>query len=198
MPTTAPATRKYEMFLALLPTLTDKEVTKELEGIKELASRHGGVFHEQIWGRRDLYYEIAGQTKGVYAVLCFDYDPAMLREMRSELALNTTLLRYNIQSLPEGYVAPVRTKEDKASVSEGAEEQPKARVVKKKAAQPVPSEMPASAAEVPAEATPVETAPVGEEKAEESAEESNSRKKVKHKDLDEGLNRILSDLGSQS
>ncbi len=196
MSTTATATRKYEMFLALLPTLTDKEVTKELEGIKELASRHGGVFHEQIWGRRDLYYEIAGQTKGVYAVLCFDYDPAMLREMRSELALNTTLLRYNIQSLPEGYVAPVRTKEDKAPASE-SEEPPKARVVKKKAAQPVPSEMPTPVAEAPSEAA-AEPTPVTEEKAEESSEESNSRKKVKHKDLDEGLNRILSDLGSQS
>lgn len=193
MSTTATATRKYEIFLALLPTLTDKEVTKELDAIKELIGRHGGVFHEQIWGRRDLYYEIAGQTKGVYAVLCFDYDPSMLREMRSELALKTTLLRYNIQSLPESYVAPVRTREEKAAASDEAAEQPKARVVKKKALQPMPSEMPAPAAEVHSEA-----APVSEEKTEESAEESNGRKKVKHKDLDEGLNRILSDLGSES
>lgn len=196
MPTTATATRKYELFLALLPTLTDKEVTKELEAIKELASRHGGVFHEQIWGRRDLYYEIAGQTKGVYAVVCFDYDPSMLREMRSELALKTTLLRYNIQALPEGYAAPVRaSKEDKPSVSDATEEQPKANVVRKKAA-PVPNEMPTAPVEAVAE--PVAAEPVAEAKAEESAEESSSRKKVKHKDLDEGLNRILSDLGSQS
>lgn len=170
-------------------------MTKELEGIKELMSRHGGVFHEQIWGRRDLYYTIAGQTKGVYAVLCFDYDPSMLREMRSELALKTTLLRYSIQALPDGYVAPVRTKEEKATTTDEEIEAPaKPRAVRKK---PVPTEMPA---EVPV----VEAAPVVDESAtpeaasEESTEESNSRKKVKHKDLDEGLNRILSDLGSQS
>lgn len=195
MQTTATASRKYELFLALLPTLTDKEVTKELEGIKELMSRHGGVFHEQIWGRRDLYYAIAGQTKGVYAVLCFDYDPSMLREMRSELALKTTLLRYSIQVLPEGYVAPVRTKEDKATTTDEEVEAPaKPRAVRKK---PVPTEMPAEAPV--AEATPAaeEGAPP-EAASEESTEESNNRKKVKHKDLDEGLNRILSDLGSQS
>lgn len=186
------ATRKYELFLVFQPTLTDKEVRKALDAVRDLATRHGSIIHEQIWGRRDLYYKIEGHEKGVYAVLCFEFEPAMLADLRAELGLHTVLLRYNLRTLPEGYVPPVRAPREEAETV--AEDAPSPAPRKPRATKAVEAPAP-----VPSEAAPLAEveAPVAvEAEADAATEDTGTRKKTKHKDLDEGLNKILSDLGS--
>jgi hypothetical protein len=139
-----------------------------------------------------------GQTKGLYVVLCFDFDPSQIQALRSELMLRPNVMRHNLTLLPDNYVVPVRIKE--AKEEEVAEEpaEPKVRVARKVKAIPVESTPSEPVASVEESVIASESAPASvlEQETTEPESEGGLSKKGKHKSLDEGLDKILSDLSS--
>jgi ribosomal protein S6 len=94
--------KKYELMTILLPTLTEKEVEKELDSIKKLVGKKGAIVHEQIWGKRDLYYTLKGQEKGIYTILHFTTEDSIAAISR-ELKLMNHVMRFLLIELPKNY-----------------------------------------------------------------------------------------------
>lgn len=93
---------KYELMLAFIPTLTEKELEKELDTVKSLIMKLGEIFHEQIWGKRDLYYTLKGYEKGLYAVLHFTSSQEVA-SLNKELKLMNPLMRFLLLRLPANF-----------------------------------------------------------------------------------------------
>jgi len=104
--------KKYELMTIFTPTLTEKEVEKELDSIKKLITKQGTIVHEQIWGKRDLYYKIKGQEKGIYTILHFTTEDS-IAALSQELKLMNHILRFLFIKLPKNYeVKPFVTLEE--------------------------------------------------------------------------------------
>jgi len=104
--------KKYELMTIFIPTLTEKEVEKELDSIKKLITKQGTIVHEQIWGKRDLYYKIKGQEKGIYTILHFTTEDS-IATLSQELKLMNHILRFLFIKLPKNYeVKPFVTLEE--------------------------------------------------------------------------------------
>lgn len=100
VPTTAGG--KYELMVIFPPTLTEKEIEKELGSIKTLIKKTGDVFHEQIWGKRDLYYKMKKLDKGLYAVIHFTTKEPTT-SLSQELKLMSHVVRFLLIKLPHHF-----------------------------------------------------------------------------------------------
>jgi small subunit ribosomal protein S6 len=89
--------RVYELIIALKPLLPDevrKEIHKELVDMVE--SDKGEVLDVDVWGKRYLAYDIAGQNEAYYIVYNYSIEPKHIAEMKRQLELKQELLRYMI------------------------------------------------------------------------------------------------------
>lgn len=95
---------KYEIMLILSPKLTDKETEKTLKEIKDTIHENGGkIFAEDLWGKRDMAYRIAGHSTGNYIVLNFEADQAGIPEIQKDLRIQAGLLRNMLIKIADGY-----------------------------------------------------------------------------------------------
>lgn len=63
-------TRHYESVVIFKPTLTEDEVQKRLQEVKDFVQKKGGeVLSVSDWGTRQLAYPIAGFNHGRYFLL---------------------------------------------------------------------------------------------------------------------------------
>jgi small subunit ribosomal protein S6 len=118
------AEKKYELMTIFIPTLTEKEVEKELDNIKKMITKQGTIVHEQIWGKRDLYYKIKGQEKGIYAILHFTTEDS-IAALSQELKLMNHILRFLLIKLPKNYEVKPFVMLEKTEKKEVKEEEKK-------------------------------------------------------------------------
>ena len=89
--------RHYEMVVILEPSLDERTVVPSLETFLNVVRNDGGtVENVEVWGRRRLAYEIDKHPEGIYAVLDINCEPATVKEMDRQLALNESVLRTKI------------------------------------------------------------------------------------------------------
>ena len=89
--------RHYEMLVILEPSLDERTVQPSLETFLNVVRKDGGtVENVEIWGRRRLAYEIEKHAEGIYAVLDVLCEPATVKEMDRQLALNESVLRTKV------------------------------------------------------------------------------------------------------
>lgn len=87
--------RDYELLLVIRPNLDEAGATEAAKQIVELIQRRGGeVTATNVWGRRRLAYPIDNQIEATYVLLKFRGAPARLNELKFELKLNESLLRF--------------------------------------------------------------------------------------------------------
>jgi small subunit ribosomal protein S6 len=87
--------RDYELLLVIRPNLDEAGATEAAKQIVELIQRRGGeVMATNVWGRRRLAYPIDNQIEATYVLLKFRVAPARLNELKFELKLNESLLRF--------------------------------------------------------------------------------------------------------
>lgn len=182
--------KKYELMLILPPNLTEKELQKELDTVKSLVTKLGQIFHEQVWGRRDLYYTLKGYDKAVYALINF-ISKENLDSFTRELRLTPHILRFLLQTLPDTYeVKPFVTIEEPEKKVEKKEEK-KPRVKK----DPIKKEVKKVAKKVaePVIEEEAETTTVVEEHAEPKNVDSSDKKKKKSS-FDDKIDEIINNL----
>ncbi len=187
--------------LAFMPQLTEKELHKELDSIKALLTRSGNIFHEQVWGKRDLYYPMKGQNKAIYVVLNFTFD-GDVTPMRREFQLMTPLLRFLMIRLPHNFeVKPFAVLEEKDEKKDAKAAAPVVETKKEvKPAAPVKEEKKPVVKKAPKVVPEEETRPVSqpepeaEEVVEQPEEEKPAKSSKKKKDFDEGIKDILDNL----
>ena len=89
--------RVYELIIALKPLLPDevrKEIHKNLVDMVE--ADKGEVLDVDVWGKRYLAYDIAGQNEAYYIVYNFSISPKNIAEIKRQRELKQEILRYMI------------------------------------------------------------------------------------------------------
>lgn len=85
--------RSYELMLVIKPDLTEADVKKvSSEIIKGLNKK--AKSNEDFWGKRKLAYPMQKYTEAFYTVLNFESEPEFAAKLKTELNLNSSVLRY--------------------------------------------------------------------------------------------------------
>jgi len=97
--------QKYEIMLILNPEMGEEKTKHELDEIRELISSNGGkIENEDLWGVRDMAYNIKKHEKGYYAVFNLTMDALKVKEFEKPMNINQVVLRYMILRTPDKYV----------------------------------------------------------------------------------------------
>ncbi|WP_150461632.1 30S ribosomal protein S6 [Nesterenkonia ebinurensis] len=89
--------RHYELMVLVDPEVDERTVEPTLGKYMELVKKDGGSVDEiDIWGRRQLSYEIQKKNEAIYAVVNFQSAPDTAKELDRLLRLNETILRTKI------------------------------------------------------------------------------------------------------
>lgn len=89
--------RKYEMMVIFKPNLSDEDLKKEEEKIKDYIFNRGGEFLNTVpWGRKKFAYPIEKLTEGIYTLFYFRIPQNELNEFKQTLKLNTNVVRFMI------------------------------------------------------------------------------------------------------
>ncbi|GFZ83461.1 30S ribosomal protein S6 [Nesterenkonia alkaliphila] len=89
--------RHYELMVLVDPEVDERTVEPTLGKYMELVKKDGGSVDEiDIWGRRQLSYEIQKKKEAIYAVVNFHSTPDTAKELDRLLRLNETILRTKI------------------------------------------------------------------------------------------------------
>jgi len=98
----------YEAAILLSPNLSEKDVDKFIQEVKELLIKHGAAeIGEYKVERRAFAYPIKKHNEGFYAFVNFDGPGALPEQVRVELRHREELLRLAFISKPAPIVEPV-------------------------------------------------------------------------------------------
>ncbi|KGF09654.1 30S ribosomal protein S6 [Clostridiales bacterium S5-A14a] len=91
----------YEIMFIVDPTLDDEMKEKTVETVKEIISTEGEVKNTEIWGLRKLEYPIEKKTEGYYAVIDFQAEPTLPKELDRRLRISDNVIRHLIVNKDE-------------------------------------------------------------------------------------------------
>src|SRR3989304_7198675 len=95
--------RPYESIFVLRPDLNDKKVDEQTEKVKEFIEKNGGkVIVVEKWGKKKLAYIIKKNRFGIYVLLRFESEPALISELQRNYKLNEDIIRYMTVIYKEG------------------------------------------------------------------------------------------------
>ncbi len=99
--------RDYEVLYIVRADLDDEKVQDAVKRVNRLIERSGGTSEAtNIWGKRQLAYEVKHQKDGSYVLQDFQLDPNRVPELESSLKITEEVLRHLIVRKPEK-AAPV-------------------------------------------------------------------------------------------
>lgn len=188
---------KYELMTIFFTDLGESGIKKELDEIKEhLTSNSGEIFHEDIWGMRDLAYTIKKQTEGFYVVLNFTYPTEKISELEKSLNINPAVIRYLIVKTPINYTVKTLAEYDAEEEKMAKEEEAK-KAEKEEKRSPMPAKKVMKPTKEEPKAPKVEK--VEPKKEEKEVEEEKPAKKAKKEtkssldEFDQKLKSIIDD-----
>lgn len=91
----------YELLYILNPHLGEEGLSAMDERIQGSINANGEVKNVDIWGVRQLAYEIQDLKEGYYVVLHFTAEPDFPVELERQLRINDQVMRYLITSVEE-------------------------------------------------------------------------------------------------
>jgi small subunit ribosomal protein S6 len=93
----------YETLYLTRPDLTENELSKVQEKLKEVVSSHEGeIFKSEKWAERDLAYRIGNYTKGVYYIMVYKALPDVVGDIEKNLRFfNSEVLRFMTVKIKE-------------------------------------------------------------------------------------------------
>jgi len=86
--------RKYETMLIMRPGLEEDQVKALLDEVVALIRRQeGNVTNVDLWGLRRLEYPIEHEESGHYAVVNFESDTTVVKELERVMGIKDDVLR---------------------------------------------------------------------------------------------------------
>ena len=173
----------YEMMLILAPDLGETGEATALAFVRDLIDSNGGnIYHEDIWGIRDLAYTIKKYDRGFYAVLNFHFAGTKLGIFDQPMSLNKDIMRYMIIKTEADY--EIKTLEDYKEEAR-LEKEEQDRIEAEKEAKKIQ----------PKKTVAKKVAPKKEEapKAEKTEVEAPKKEVKKKSEVDEKLKSIIED-----
>jgi len=85
----------YETLCIVKPTLTEEEIAKQVEALKDSITEQGGeVVAVNEMGMRKLAYEINKNERGFYAVVYHKSPASAISEIERKLRYNEDILKF--------------------------------------------------------------------------------------------------------
>jgi small subunit ribosomal protein S6 len=89
--------RAYEVVVILDPSLDERNVEASLDKYLNVVRESGGTVDQvDVWGRRQLAYEIQKNSEGIYAVISMQSTPDTVLELERQFTLNELVLRTKV------------------------------------------------------------------------------------------------------
>ena len=89
--------RHYEIMVILDPDVDERTVEPSLDTYLNVVRNDGGTVDKvDIWGKRELAYEINKKSDGIYAVIDVTAKPGTVKELDRQLSLNESIVRTKV------------------------------------------------------------------------------------------------------
>lgn len=87
----------YESLFILRPDLEEEKISEMMEKFRLLVENNGGeIARLEKWGKRRLAYEIERLREGLYIILQFKADPAVVKELERVFKITDEVIRHII------------------------------------------------------------------------------------------------------
>ncbi|HAP93045.1 MAG TPA: 30S ribosomal protein S6 [Desulfotomaculum sp.] len=87
----------YESLFILRPDLEEEKISEMMEKFRLLVENNGGeIARLEKWGKRRLAYEIEHLREGLYIILQFRADPAVVKELDRIFKITDEVIRHII------------------------------------------------------------------------------------------------------
>ncbi|WP_195574010.1 30S ribosomal protein S6 [Paenibacillus sp. 1001270B_150601_E10] len=86
--------RKYELMYILRPDLEQDVVTATVEKFQGVISNGGEITKHDVMGKRRLAYEIKKFRDGIYVLVNFTAEPAVVAEVDRQLKIADEVIRH--------------------------------------------------------------------------------------------------------
>ena len=99
--------RTYDLVFVVRPDITDQDIgTVRTDVQNHIAALDGTVDKEDIWGKRQLAFEIKDFTEGVYTLIVTKLPPEGVKTLNDRLKIDERIIRHSI-TLKESVKPPV-------------------------------------------------------------------------------------------
>jgi len=89
--------KEYELIFVVKPDLTDQDIGSVTTEVKGHVEKLGGsVVSEDLWGKKQLSFEIKDCTEGVYTYLVVELGPEGPGKLKDQLKIDERIIRYMI------------------------------------------------------------------------------------------------------
>lgn len=88
--------RKYEVMYIIRPDIEQEAVQAAVEKFQGVISNGGEITKHEVQGKRRLAYEIKKFRDGVYVLVNFTAEPAVVTELERIMKISDEVIRYLI------------------------------------------------------------------------------------------------------
>ena len=88
--------RNYEVMFVIDPALEDAKKDATVESVQSIIAADGDVGKVDVWGMRKLAYPIDKKEEGYYAVVEFQGNPTLPKELDRRLKISDNVIRHII------------------------------------------------------------------------------------------------------
>ena len=88
--------RTYEVMFVIDPALEDAKKDATVESVQSIIAADGEVGKVDVWGMRKLAYPIDKKEEGYYAVVEFQGNPTLPKELDRRLKISDNVIRHII------------------------------------------------------------------------------------------------------
>ena len=88
--------RKYEVMYIIRPDIEQEAVQAAVEKFQGIISNGGEITKHEVQGKRRLAYEIKKFRDGVYVLVNFTAEPAVVTELERLMKISDEVIRYLI------------------------------------------------------------------------------------------------------
>ena len=88
--------RKYEVMYIIRPDIEQEAVQAAVDKFQGIISNGGEITKHEVQGKRRLAYEIKKFRDGVYVLVNFNAEPAVVTELERLMKISDEVIRYLI------------------------------------------------------------------------------------------------------
>jgi len=113
--------KRYELVMVFDGALSDDTIKKEQETMEEFLKKNAEYVKTDVWGKRNLAYEINKKKIGYYVFFVYDGSDDINEKINKQLKLNTNVVRFMIVLFEEVQQMPAEALKEPIETEEGDE-----------------------------------------------------------------------------
>ncbi len=111
--------KQYETMVLLSPELTDETVEEKISGFEKQVTEGGGeVLGVDRWGKKRLAYPINRQRHGIYFIVTYHAEPAVVSNIERDMRIDEQTWRYMTVRMDEALLRKLEKNAKSAAARE--------------------------------------------------------------------------------